>query len=197
MKNEPRFPNMLLIAGILLILGGSIFLLWTLGLFPEFLSWLIALWPIPFIIAGLVMLYLVYLKGKSHQLLLPGMILLLGGIFFLLYNTVIPDKSFERVWPVVIAIAGIALFPYAFKMKKRARVGILISAAVLLCLATMFLPFSLKLIEIDFLHFVIRWWPALIIIIGGVLVVSFAVNKKKPKPTRAAKAKEPPAEKTK
>jgi hypothetical protein len=179
-KQQPRFPNKLLVSGMLLILGGCVFLLWTLGLFPEFLLWLIALWPVPFILAGMIMLYLVYLKGKSHQLLLPGMILLLLGVFFILYNTVIPEKSFARIWPAFIAIAGLALLPYGLKSAQRARVGILISSATLIALAVIFFPFSLKLIETDFLHFAIRWWPAIIVLTGVILILSFLVNKRRP-----------------
>ncbi len=176
-KQKPRFPNKLLITGIVLMLSGSVFLLWTLGLFPEFLLWLIALWPIPFILAGLIMLYLVYLKGKSHQLLLPGMILLLGGVFFLLYNTVIPENSFARIWPALLTIAGLALLPYGLKSAQRARTGILISSATLGVLSLLFFPFSLKLIETNFLHFAIRWWPAIIVITGIILIISFFVNR--------------------
>jgi hypothetical protein len=194
-KMEPRFPNKLLITGISLILSGSVFLLWTLDLFPEFLLWLIALWPVPFVLAGLVMLYMVYLKGKSHQLLLPGMILLLGGVFFLLYNTVIPEKSFARIWPAFLTIAGLALLPYGLKSPKKARAGILISAATLAALSVMFFPFSLKLIEIDFLHFALRWWPGLIVITGIILIVSFLLNKKRPAGARPVKKPTPPATK--
>jgi hypothetical protein len=195
MKKEPRFPNKLLIAGSILVLVGGVFLLWTLGLFPGFLSWLVALWPIPFLVGGLVMLYLVYLKGKAHHLLLPGMILLLGGIFFLLYNTVIPEKSFEHIWPAFMSIAGLALLPYAFKSKKRTRAGLLISAAFLVFLSLLFFPFSLKLIQTDFRQFTFRWWPAIIVITGAVLIVSFAVNRQRRKrlaPPAGDKAKDPP-----
>ncbi len=181
MKTEPRFPNKLLIAGIVLILGGGVFLLWTLGLFPGFLNWLVALWPLPLLVGGLVMLYLVYLKGRAHHLLLPGMILLLGGLFFLLYNTIIPDTSFERIWPAMMSIAGFALIPYAFKMKKRTRAGLLISAAFLIVLSVLFFPFSLKLIRTDFVQFTSRWWPVIIVITGAILVISFAVNKHRKK----------------
>ncbi|MBN2352060.1 MAG: hypothetical protein JXD23_05770 [Spirochaetales bacterium] len=186
MKSEPRFPNKLLIAGIVLILGGAVFLLWTLGLFPGFLNWFVALWPLPLMVGGIVMLYLVYLKGKAHHLLLPGMILLLGGLFFLLYNTIIPDTSFERIWPAIMSIAGLALLPYAFKSKKRTRAGLLISAAFLIVLSILFFPFSLKLIETDFVRFTSRWWPGIIVITGMVLIVSFAANKRRRKRSAAA-----------
>jgi hypothetical protein len=181
MNKEPRFPNKLLIVGMAFILAGGIFLLWTLGFFPELLPWLISLWPIPFILGGLTMLYFVYLKGKSNQLTLPGMILLLTGIFFLLYNTVIPEKSFEKIWPVFMDIAGLSLLPYAFKRKKRTRIGLIISAITLIVLSIIFFPFSMKLVEVSFLHFAVRWWPGLIIIIGLILIFSFYINSRRRK----------------
>ena len=192
-KPEPRFPNKLLISGMALVLAGSVFLLWTLKLFPEFLLWLIALWPVPLLLAGLVMLYLVYLKGKSHQLLLPGMILLLCGVFFLLYNTVIPEKSFEHIWPAFITIAGLALLPYGLKSPKKARVGILISAATLAVLSVLFFPFSLDLVEVDFIHFSIRWWPGIIVITGVILIISFFINKNRRTVRAKARKMAPPS----
>jgi hypothetical protein len=181
MKQEPRFPNKLLITGMTLVLAGAIFLLWTLDLFPEFLTWLIALWPIPFILGGLVMLYLVYLKGKTDRFILPGMILVFGGIFFLLYNSVIPEKSFTRIWPAFMDIAGISLLPYAMKRKRRTRIGLLISAGTLIVLSILFFPFSLKLVGMDFLHFVFKWWPAIIISIGLGLILTYSVIRRKRK----------------
>lgn len=180
-KTEPRFPHKLLITGIVLILAGILILSWTLGLFPEFLSWLVALWPVPLVAGGLIMLYLVYLKAKTDRLILPGMILLLSGIFFLLYNTVIPEKSLEKIWPAFMDIAGVSLLPYAFKKTQRTRIGLFISSITLICLSLLFFPFSLKAVDSDFLHFAIQWWPAIVVIVGLILTLSYWINRRRRK----------------
>ncbi|RPJ09343.1 MAG: hypothetical protein EHM28_01805 [Spirochaetaceae bacterium] len=184
MNNKPRFPNKLLIAGIGLILGGSLFLLWTLGYFPEPGTFLFTVLIIPVIAVGLLMLYLVFIKGKSAQLILPGMILLLLGVFFLLYNTVIPVKSFERIWPVFMDIAGLSLIPYALKRKKKARTGILISSVTLILMSLLFFPFSLKLTDLGFAEFAVRWWPIIIIIIGIIVTLIYFIYKRPNKQLR-------------
>ncbi|HEQ72619.1 MAG TPA: hypothetical protein ENN69_09035 [Spirochaetia bacterium] len=179
MTKEPRFPNKLLITGMVLVLIGSAALFWTLSLFHEVMLWLVSLWPVVLVVAGLVMLYLVYLKEKSDRLILPGMILFMSGIFFLLYNTIIPEKSIERIWPAFMDIAGISLLPYAFKKRRRTRIGLFISALTLIGMSLLFFPFSLNLIETDFLHFAIQWWPVIIIGVGLVLIVSYLINRRR------------------
>jgi len=178
MKKEVRFQNKLLITGIAFILVGIVLLSWTLELFPEFFAWLLSLWPIPLMAAGLILLYFVYLKSKNDRLILPGMILLLTGIFFLLYNTIIPEKSLEKIWPAFMDIAGLSLLPYAFKKTYRVRIGLIISAITLIILSIIFFPFSLKLIGSDFIHFIIRWWPVVLILVGLILTLSYWINRK-------------------
>jgi len=184
MNKKPRFPNKLLIAGICLIFFGSLVLLWTLGYFPEPGTLLFTILIIPIIATGLLLLYLVFIKRKSTQLILPGMILLLCGIFFLLYNTVIPEKNFGRIWPALMDIAGLSLIPYAFKRKKKARIGLLISAITLIVLSLIFFPFSLKLTDTGFAEFALKWWPVIIIVIGVIITAIYLIYKRPGKSVR-------------
>ena len=173
MDKIPQFPNKLLVLGTGSVILGGIFLFWTLGQLPSLGS----LWPIPFMIAGLFFLYFVFLRGKKEHYILPGMILMLGGLFFLLWNTVIPEKSIKRIWPAFMLIAGLSLIPYAFKKKSTARTALIIPAVFIILLALLFFPFSLGKMMISFRDFALRWWPVLIIIIGICLIVSFLFGK--------------------
>jgi len=167
---EERFPHKNLIVGILLLLLGGVLLLWRLGLLPS----MGALWPLPLLVAGLSLLYL-NLKGRSQRYILPGMLLTLGALYFLLRNTVIPSMSLSRTWPVFMLIIGLSFLPYGFRGKK-ARVSIIVPAVAIMGLAVIFLPFSLGLVRESFTDFALTWWPTLLLLTGAVLVLSFFVK---------------------
>ncbi len=169
-KYNQRFPQKLLVIGILLFIIGGVLLLQSLGLLQFGDSW-----PVPFLVAGLVLLYLVYFKGISAQYILPGMILALGGLFFfLLYTPLIPVKSLAKIWPAFMVITGLSLIPYALKKRERTRIGIIISAIAMILLAMLFFPFSLHITGIGFKEFVFKWWPIIIVVIGlGLILYNF------------------------
>ena len=168
-EKQPRFPNKLLVLGTCCVLLGGVLLFWTFGNLPS----LGALWPLPFLAAGLVFLYLVFLRGKKERYILPGMILTLGGLFFLLWNTVLFGAHIEKVWPAFMLIAGVSLIPYAFKKPEAARTALIIPAVFIILLSLLFLPFSLERTRLEFRDFVLLWWPVLIIFMGVCLIVSF------------------------
>ena len=166
---QSRFPNKLLILGASCIVLGGVLLFWTFGHLPS----LGALWPLPFMIAGMIFLYLALLRGRRESYVLLGMILALGGLFFLLWNTVIPEKSIERVWPAFMLIAGLSLFPYAYKKRGTARTALLTPAVFIVLLSLLFFPFSLGRTRMHFVEFALKWWPVLVIFVGCCLIVSF------------------------
>ena len=84
MENRARrFPNKLLIIGVLLLLVGGLLLLWTFGYLRD----LSALWPVIFILLGLLVLYQVLIRGVAEVYAFPGMLMALGGLYFLLGNS--------------------------------------------------------------------------------------------------------------
>jgi hypothetical protein len=165
----PLYANTLLILGVAILVTGGVLLLWNLGYLPS----LGHLWPLPFTLAGLFMLYLAYVRGRSVRFIIPGMIFSLGGLFFLLMNTVLKDKGMARIWPAFMLITGLSLVPYGFKKKEAARAAIIIPAAFISALSLAFFPFSLGRTGIGFLEFVQQWWPLILIVLGLTLIVSF------------------------
>ncbi len=164
----------MLIAGISLIIIGGILLLWNLGYLP-FLG---LLWPLPFMVAGIFLLYQVFVKKKGDWHIFPGMLFTLGGLFFLLLNTVIKRNNLVMIWPVFMAITGLSLIPYALRRRRRHRIDLLISSIFIVLLSLMFLPFSLKRTGIAFFQFVLNWWPLLLIIAGFSLIISLIIRRK-------------------
>jgi drug/metabolite transporter (DMT)-like permease len=161
-----RFPNKILVTGIVLILVGVVLLLWTLGFLPAFS----ALWPVLPVGAGLVFLYMALLREGRESNLFIGMILLLGGGLFLLLNTVLPTLAISRIWPVFMTVTGVSLYAYGLQKHGHRRISLVIPAATIILLSLVFLPFSLNAVEADFKSVVITWWPVLFIVMGAVLL---------------------------
>ncbi len=165
---DPRMPNKSLVFGIGVMLLGGVLLLWRLGLLPS----PGVLLPVPGMVLGLAFLYLAFLGTRKKRYILPGMLFTLGGLFFLLLNTVLPDLSLKRIWPVLMLISGISILPYGYGQKHSTRVAIVIPALAIIGLALIFLPFSLRLITESFTDFVLTWWPALLVLTGALLVIT-------------------------
>ena len=165
----PRYPNKLLVGGVAIFLAGGVRLLWNLGYLPQPGR----LWPVPVVLVGLFFLYMAWPRGRSDQWIIPGMVLTLGGIVFLLMNTVLSAQSLARIWPAFMLVTGLSLVPYGYRKRGSARIAIIIPALFISFLALVFFPFSLHRTGGGFAAFVRQWWPVIPVILGIALVVSF------------------------
>jgi hypothetical protein len=168
-RKNPLAPHTLLVLGAAIMVAGGVLLIWNLGFLPQ----LGKLYPLPFMLAGLFLLYLVYFRGKRPRYIVPGMVLSLGGLFFLLLNSVLPIQDMTRIWPAFMLITGLSLVPYGIRKKAAARAAIIIPAVFISALSLLFFPFSLGTAGISFLEFVQQWWPLILIVVGIALIVSF------------------------
>ena len=168
-RTRPRYPNKLLVTGVAVLLAGGVLLLWNLGYLPQPGR----LWPAPVILAGLFFLYMAWPRGRSDQWIIPGMVLTLGGVVFLLVNTVLSSQSLGRIWPAFMLVTGLSLVPYGFRKRGSARIAIIIPAVFISFLAVVFFPFSLRRTEGGFIAFVQEWWPMILVVLGIALIVSF------------------------
>jgi hypothetical protein len=166
---KPTYAQTLLVVGAAITVAGGILLLWSLGYLPGLGN----LWPLPFLLAGLFMLFLAYVRGKSKRFIIPGMILSLGGTFFLLLNTILREKGMERIWPFFMLITGLSLIPYGMREKGAARTAIIIPGIFIAVLSLTFLPFSLGATGIGFRAFVQEWWPLILVGLGLAFIASF------------------------
>jgi hypothetical protein len=166
---SPRYPNKLLVAGVAVLVAGGVILLWNLGYLPQPGR----LWPVAVIVVGLFFLYMAWPRGHSDQWIIPGMVLTLGGVVFLLVNTVLSEGSLPRVWPAFMLVTGVSLIPYGFRKKGSARTAIVIPAIFISALALLFLPFSLRRTGGGLVAFVQQWWPLILVFLGIALIVSF------------------------
>ncbi len=173
-RPAPRYPNKLLVAGVGVLLAGGVILLWNLGYLPQPGR----LWPVPVILAGLVFLYLAWPRGHSDRWIIPGMVLTLGGMVFLITNTVLSEQSLVRIWPLFMLVTGISLVPYGFRRRGSARTAIVVPVIFISLLALLFLAFSLRRTEGAFSAFVQQWWPLILMFLGIALIVSFFATRR-------------------
>ncbi len=168
MKRNPRFPDKRLVIGIILTVLGAVLLLRTTGYLPT----PGIVWPVIFLALGIFLLYLVLIRKASEHYLFLGLVLTLGGAFFVLRNTVIPPVSMARIWPVFMLIIGLSMIPYGLRLRAHSRVAIIVPGIAITALSLLFLPFSLGLAGIGFRRFVIIWWPVLIVLLGIFMIYS-------------------------
>jgi hypothetical protein len=160
---------MLLVTGVAVALVGSVLMLWNVGYLPQAAT----LWPVAVILVGLVFLYLAWPRKRSDRWIIPGMVLTLGGIVFLLMNTVLSAQSLARIWPAFMLVTGVSLVPYGLRKRGAARTAVVVPGLFISLLALLFFPFSLHHSEGGFAAFVRQWWPMILVILGAVLIVSF------------------------
>ena len=173
-RPTPRYPNKLLVIGTAALVAGGVLLMVTLGSFTLPAS----LWPLAPVAAGLVFLYLAYVRGRSSRYILPGMLLVLGGLFFLLVETVIGWEALDRAWPAFMLITGLSLLAWGLRLKPKARTAIIVPGLFIAALGVLLFPFSLQRHPGSLAAFVGRWWPFVLVVIGLVLLASFFSTRK-------------------
>ncbi|MGA2976569.1 MAG: hypothetical protein ABSF77_14770 [Spirochaetia bacterium] len=173
-RKKPRYPNKLLVAGVAVALAGSVLMLGNLGYLPQPGR----LWPVAVILVGLFFLYMAWPRGRSDRWIIPGMVCTLGGVVFLLMNTILASQSLARIWPAFMLVTGLSLVPYGFRKKASARTAIVVPGLFISCLALLFLPFSIHHAEGGFASFVTQWWPMILVILGIALIVSFFTSRR-------------------
>ena len=168
-----RYPNKFFVWSMVFVLLGLVLLLWTLGAVPGLSS----LWPLVPLVAGVAFVYWGMFRSESESYILVGMILALGGLFFLLSNTVLTAVTLQRTWPIFMAIVGVSLLVHALRSTGESRLSLTVPAIGLMVLAGVFLPFSLDVVRADFENVVATWWPLLLIVFGIVLLVVHLTRK--------------------
>jgi len=106
------------------------------------------------------------------------MLLTLGGLFFLLVETVLGWGAVERTWPVFMVITGLSLLAWGLRLKPRARTPIIVPGLFIAALGRLLAPFSLQRHPGSLAAFVGRWWPLALLVIGLVLVASYFSTRK-------------------
>lgn len=146
--------NKSLVAGIVLIVIGIIFLL------PGFTDLTLRdLWPVLMLAPGILFFLGFIADRRSYGLLMPGAILTTYGLVFF-YCTIFGWYWIQDLWPFYIVGPGIGfLLMYRFGRKETA---LLVPGAIMTLLGLIFLLHST---DYEYL------WPVAIIIAGALLIL--------------------------
>jgi cell division protein FtsW (lipid II flippase) len=153
--------------GLVLMFIGSAFLLGTL----EGTTLFSILRAFFFVIIGvLCAFFAIKLNKRSIYLFFAAFFLLVGLFLFLSALRIIPF-SFSQGWPLVSVFAGLALFPAGWHRFGSFRSRYVAPAVVFILLGCFLMIFSFRMVPFSFRHFVITWWPLLVLLIGLVLIL--------------------------
>lgn len=142
------------IPGLLLIVVGAAILLANLGFFS-----LVGLWPLIVVLGGVFFLAAWLKERENYGLLMPATMLMICGFLFL-YCEQFGWWHMGVLWPVFMLAPGLG-FILMYLLGEQ-DIGFLIPGSILLVLGVFFLSIN---------RWAGRWWPAVLIILGAVLLI--------------------------
>ncbi len=165
--------NIILAVGIFSILTGIL----LLGLLSSELSFRnFFLRPTLLFILGAITIYISLVSTRYPLFTFSGMFFCCAGILFLFIDAKLIKSNIEQLWPVLVIMSGVFLFPSCYLRSKKITPSYVVPAMCLVCLGLLFLLFSMDIIKIPFSTFAARWWPFVLIIFGIGLVILFFLN---------------------
>ena len=169
--NDKR--NIILAVGIFSILIGIL----LLGLFSSELSFRnFFLRPTLLLLLGAVTIYISLVSTRYPLFTFSGMFFCCAGVLFLLIDAKLVKSSVEQLWPILVIMSGIFLFPSCYLRSKKITSSYVVPAVCLVCLGLLFLLFSMDIIKTPLRTFAARWWPFVLIIFGIGLVILFFLS---------------------
>jgi hypothetical protein len=159
--------------GILLIILGILLLAGNLGYFS-----LLDFWPLLIVLAGILFLIQWFGDRANYGLLLPSTILIVTGLLFL-YCQLDGWYHMGDLWPIFIIAPGAGFILMYLAGDQDA--GLLVPGGILLAVGTVFLSAN---------EWAWRWWPALLIVAGALILLRPPRRSTVPSPAGAPE--EPP-----
>lgn len=171
--------------GLVLIAVGLWFLLQSLGV-P--LPGVDALWPIFPILAG-VGFFASWLfsrdKRSAYGVMIPGTITFLVGLFLFGFTLGFFDwEDMVYLWPVFPLIVG-AAFVVTWVFSAFREWGLLIPGGITGAVGVIGLSFTLGKLEYPYLRWILKGWPAVLILIGLIVLIGGLLDRRR-RPTSLA-----------
>jgi hypothetical protein len=159
--------RLIFIIGLLLMFLGTAFLLGTL----EGTSGLFVLGAFFFVIIGaLFAFFAIKLNKRSTYLFFATFFLMVGLFLFLSALHIIPI-AFSQDWPLLSVFAGLALFPSGWHRYGSFRSRYAVPSILFVVLGCVLLVFSFDMVPFSFAHFILNWWPLLVVLAGMLLTL--------------------------
>lgn len=157
-----------LFLGLSFVFLGAALLLHTNGV----LSTGQMLFPVLLTLGGVYLLYRGFFLGAAESSVFIGTFATLTGVFFVLYRSAFSAVELQRIWPVFMLFGAVALLAYGLVKGQEYQLILGVPAGFIAFLSVVFLLFSLNILTMSFIQFVITWWPSLLVIVGVAMVWS-------------------------
>jgi len=152
--------------GLILILIGALLLVHKL--IPHSFSWS-EVYPLILIVIG-VLIFVSVISKRNNGSVFFGTFLFLLGVFFLLRNyDIISYYYLREVWPIILIVLGLSFL--SVFITKPGNSTVLILAFVFLFLGALFLLRRFHIIYWDVWDNIADYWPLILIIIGGAIII--------------------------
>lgn len=165
--------NILLALGLLFLLGG--FLLFVYALENDHARFF-RFWPLFITVSGLLLTYFSVVCFHKSYLLFSGIMISLSGCLSMFLATDITSLGYSELWPVFLSIAGVSLLLSCAYKFRRPRPNYLVPSMAMIGLSVLFLMFSLNVIKISFVSFIVMVGPFLLFGAGITVVILFIVQ---------------------
>ncbi|MGP1587854.1 MAG: LiaI-LiaF-like domain-containing protein [Treponemataceae bacterium] len=162
--------NIAFVVGLALIFFGVMILLWYFSKNSH--SPIILRGIITFVI-GSIVLYIEMATSKRTWFLYLSSLALIYSVVLIFMDTGFLPWKFSNVWPILMIIAGVILFPFCAYRNGRLKAVYVVPGVVIIIFGIVFMLFSLNIIQ-DKLNVVAsKFWPLLLIVFGIVLIVIY------------------------
>jgi len=173
-------PRRTTFIALILIVVGIYFMLVKIGVgVPGFTR----IWPVFLFLGGIVALGKHFVdRREGDGLIFWGTAFALGGLFLFLFTTSKkgPDLTpLRELWPVFIAIGGLSLLALWLVQGLQQDWELLFLAAVAMIFGTLCVASNLQVLDSSVAQQLNRLWPALIILVGLILLLRVFLGRKK------------------
>lgn len=166
--------NIILAIGILLILAG-------LFLISFFSSGFIESFPVldvSIMVLGAAIFYITLVWIKWASAFFAGLYIFACGLLFTFIDFNVVDSGLNVLWPLFSVFGGLCLILTCIFKHGKLRGVYFWPSLLLIGLGAFFLLFSFHIIRLSFVGFISKWFPAILIFFGAVLVGIFIYQKK-------------------
>jgi len=133
------------------------------------------LWPLISIIAGCLFSYFAVVTRMKAKIVFLSLLVACSSL--VLFIARVLGISAASYWPLYAIAAGICILPANFIRYGKAKPSVIVISASFILLGTFFSIFSFGFSSMRFKTFISRWWPALFIASGLVLLLVWMIQR--------------------
>ena len=126
------------------------------------------------LVVGASFLYASLIRPVNSPFFFAGLYLILLGSLYMFASSGVIRAGISELWPFSMILAAVSLLLTGLYRDRRLRFGFLVPSIAIAVLGVFFLLFSLEIIPFSFRKILTAWWPLVLILVGGSLVVFYA-----------------------